>query len=161
MNENNTVSQTLGLGKNKSLGQRIRRWVIVLVVIGAVLAGVYYKFNRPNLDTPQFKTQEAIRGDLTVTVTATGNIAPTSEVEVGSELSGIIKKVTVDFNDRVKTGQPLVYLDDTRYQAAVLGARAALASAKAKLAQAQATVTQKQQNLNRLRRADTISGAKR
>ena len=79
---------------------------------------------------------------------------------MGSELSGIIKKVTVDFNTRVKTGQPLAYLDDTRYQAAVLGSRAALASAKAKLAQAQATVTQKQQNLNRLRRANTISGGK-
>jgi HlyD family secretion protein len=52
-----------------------------------------------------------------VTVTATGNLAPTNEVEVGSELSGIVRTVAVDFNARVTVGQPLAHLDDTKFAA--------------------------------------------
>ena len=160
MEENQSVSQTIGIDKNRKSGWRFLRRLVVIVIICVVIAGIYLKFSKTEPNAPKFTTQEAIKGNLTVTVTATGNLTPTSEVEVGSELSGIVKKLTVDYNDRVKMGQPLAYLDDIRYQAAVLATRAALASSKAKLAQAQATVTQKRQNLTRLRKADSISAGK-
>jgi HlyD family secretion protein len=160
MNQEKAVSQTLNVGKDKRDGRKIRRWIWAVFLIFVFLSGAYYWRSKSNGKEPQYKTQEVTRGDLTVTVTATGNLAPTSAVQVGSELSGIIKSITVDFNDQVKIGQPLVYLDDTLYQAAVMGARAALASANAKLAQSLATVTQKQQNLNRLRQAGSLSGGK-
>ncbi|MBA4366971.1 MAG: efflux RND transporter periplasmic adaptor subunit [Desulfobacterium sp.] len=160
MNPEKAVSQTLNIGKDKRDGSKIRRWIWVIFLIFVFLSGAYYWRSKSNGKEPQYKTQEVTRGDLTVTVTATGSLAPTSAVQVGSELSGIIKTITVDFNDQVKIGQPLVYLDDTLYQAAVMGARAALASANAKLAQALATVTQKQQNLKRLRQAGRLSEGK-
>jgi HlyD family secretion protein len=160
MNQEKAVHQTLNIGKDKRAGKKIRGWIGVVFLIFVLLAGVYYFRSKSNGEAPQYKTQEVTKGDLTVTVTATGNLAPTSTVEVGSELSGIIKSITVDFNDQVKIGQPLVYLDDTLYQAAVKGARAAQASAEAKLAQAMATVTQKHQNLKRLRQASSLSGGK-
>lgn len=75
-------------------------------------------------------TREVRRGDLNVTVSATGNLAPTNQVEVGSEVSGTVDKVLVDDNDRVQKGQTLAIidtelLDDTiRQSRATLGARA-------------------------------------
>lgn len=68
----------------------------------------------------QFKTAEAQRGDLTVTVTATGALQPTYQVQVGVEVSGTMKTVAVDHNDWVKVGQVLARLDTTKLEAQVL-----------------------------------------
>ncbi len=104
-------------------------------------------------NTVRFKTQPAKRGNLTVTVTATGNLAPTNQVNVGSELSGIVRQVLVDYNDRVKVGQVLARLDTTRLKDQVLQSRAALASARAKLLQTEATTRETRAQLNRVREA--------
>jgi HlyD family secretion protein len=88
----------------------------------------------------RYKTAEVQQGDLTVTVTATGTLEPVNQVDVGSELSGIIETVEVDFNDKVKRGQVLARLDTDRLQAQVLESRAALQSNEAKVKEAQATV---------------------
>ena len=66
--------------------------------------------------TPIYATSEARKGELTVTVSATGKLAPTNQVDVGSELSGLILKVMVDNNDRVTAGQPLAELDRARLE---------------------------------------------
>jgi len=89
------------------------------------------------------------RGNLTVTVSATGNLAPTNQVEVGSEQSGIITEVFVDNNDHVTRGQPLARLDTSRLQDAVTQARAALAAAQAQVATAEASAAQARANLAR------------
>lgn len=86
-----------------------------------------------------YVTEPVSRGDLTVTVTATGTVQPTTEVEVSSELSGTLASIEVDYNDEVEVGQVLARLDDTKFKAQVANAEAALAAAKAQLAQAQAT----------------------
>lgn len=96
-----------------------------------------------------FATQEVRRGDLTVTVSATGNIQPTNQVEVGSEQSGLVTQVFVDNNDRVTRGQPLARLDTARLQDEIVRAQAALASAQAQVATAQASAAQAQANLAR------------
>ena len=154
------IAHTLGVETRP--GRRWKRYAAVAVLLLAVLAAVLFFYSRWNGagKGTQYQTREVALGNLTVTVSATGNLAPTGEVDVGSELSGIINRVEVDFNDRVKKGQPLAYLDDTKFAAAVRGSKAVLASAKAQLSQAQATVLQKQQNLDRLRRAKALSDGK-
>jgi HlyD family secretion protein len=75
-----------------------------------------------------------------VTVTATGTLEPVNQVDVGSELSGIIKAVLVDFNDKVQRDQVLARLDTDRLRAQVLESRASLQSSEAKVREARATV---------------------
>jgi HlyD family secretion protein len=90
----------------------------------------------------RYETAEVQRGDLTVTVTATGTLQPVNQVDVGSELSGTIEAVAVDFNDKVQRGQVLALLDTDRLQAQVLESRASLQSNEAKVKEAHATVTE-------------------
>jgi len=130
--------------------------VLVLVLLGT--AAIWARGNSKS--TLQYRTQEVLSGNLTVTVTATGNLAPTNTVEVGSELSGIVKTVRVDYNDKVAVGQPLADLDNTRYEAAVMQTRSGLASAVARLEQARATLNQKEQIHRRLQKAHELSGGR-
>jgi HlyD family secretion protein len=96
------------------------------------------------------------RGNLNLSITATGNLAPTTEVTVGSELSGTTLEVYVDFNDRVTKGTPLAKLDTSRLTEQTESSRAALTSAQALVGQAEATVREsaaalkRQQELNRV-----------
>lgn len=89
---------------------------------------------------PAYITRDVTLGDLTVTVTATGTLTPINQVEVGSELSGIVASVEVDYNDRVRTGQTLARLDTTKLQAQARQIRASLEAARARAQQAQATL---------------------
>ena len=100
------------------------------------------------------------RGNLTVTVSATGNLLPTNQVEVGSEQSGLVDQVYVDNNDRVVKGQPLARLDPSRLQDTILQNQAALAAAQAQVATAQATAMQAGANLERLEQVYRLSGGK-
>ncbi len=61
-----------------------------------------------------YNTQKIKRGNLQVTVMATGNLEPTNSVDIGIEVSGTIKEIYVDFNDKVKVGQVLAKLDTTK-----------------------------------------------
>lgn len=90
-------------------------------------------------------------------VTATGNLQPTNQVEVGVEVSGTVAAVEVDYNDRVKRGQILASLDPTKFKAQVVKSRAALQSAKARILQAQATVDESRAQLARLTKLREVS----
>ena len=105
----------------------------------AALGGWLWLGQTQSAAAVSYTTEPVIRGDLTVTVTATGTVEPTTEVEVSSELSGTLASVEVDYNDEVEVGQVLARLDDTKFNAQVANAEAALAAAKATLAQAEAT----------------------
>jgi HlyD family secretion protein len=107
-----------------------------------------------------FKTKEVKKGPLTVTVMATGTLKPTNQVDVGSELSGIIETVEVQYNDRVKVGQVLTTLDASRYEAQVNQSKASLASAKAQVLNAEATEKEAQIKLDRLKEVWQTSGGK-
>jgi HlyD family secretion protein len=158
------IAHVLGIDRNQPQQKRRgQRWVLAAVaLLGllAVLAAVPRGMGGNGWQPLDYKTEPVVRGDLTVLVTATGNLAPTRTVAVGSELSGIIKGVAVDFNDRVKVGQPLARLDNTKFEAAVMESQAALSSAEAKAMQAKATLMLKGQNLKRLQKAHTLSGGK-
>lgn len=110
--------------------------------------------------TAGYATQEVRRENLTVTVSATGNLLPTNQVEVGSEQSGLVTEVYVDNNDRVVRGQPLARLDTSRLRDTIVQAQAGLASAQAQVAQANATAAQARANLARLEEVYRLSGGK-
>jgi HlyD family secretion protein len=79
--------------------RRKRRWYLagIVVAVAGVGAGLLIASNRHNHGV--FKTEEARRGNLVVTVAATGNLEPTNQVQVGVEVSGTIEAVEVDYND--------------------------------------------------------------
>jgi HlyD family secretion protein len=152
--------ETLALDAKTGRRRLVRACLVMLVLL---LAGagfwIWRERSTPDVRT-QYKTELVRRGELTVSVTATGTLAPINQVEVGSELSGIVEKVVADYNDRVKVGQPLAVLDTTKLKAKVLQSKASLASARAKVLSAQATVEEARNQVQRLRRFREISGDK-
>jgi len=137
--------------------QRYLKWAAIALV---VLAAAYFTFGRGNSKAVAYTTQEVVKGDLTVTVTATGNLEPRNQVEIGSELSGTISKVFVDVNAEVKAGQVLATLDTTRLKAQVLQQESSLASAEARVLQANASAKEARANLARLQKVRELSGNK-
>lgn len=125
------------------------RWIWVGLLLLALAGGGYWywKGQQAKGSVVRYTTEAVERGGLTVTVTATGTVEPTTQVEVSSELSGSLASVTVDFNDQVSVGQVLAELDRTKLAATVENAKAQLASAKARLAQAEASAREASANL--------------
>ncbi len=99
-------------------------------------------------------------GNLTVTVSATGKLAPTNQVDIGSELSGLVESVAVDVNDHVVKGQALAMLDPSRLDDAIKQSQAALQANQAAVAQQQATLQQDQAQLARLQEVSRLSGGR-
>jgi len=89
-------------------------------------------------DKPQYFSTKADRGDITEVVEATGTINAVITVQVGSQDSGTISHLFVDFNSRVKKGQVVAQIDPALFRGAVLQATADLANAKANVASAKA-----------------------
>jgi HlyD family secretion protein len=125
------------------------------LTIGVVLligAAVWIALAARHGDAPRYRTVAVERGDVVVAVTATGVLHPLTQVDVGSEVSGKIKTVEVDFNDRVTKGQVLARLDTDQLRARALQAQASLESAQAGRRQAAATVTETELNFHRCER---------
>ena len=111
-----------------------RLW-LVAVIASAVGLGWY--LNQPAGTTFEYETSLVSRGVLTQVVTASGQLNPVVKVEVGSQISGIIEKLFVDFNTPVKEGQVIAQLDAATYEANLIQANGNLASVKAALELAQ------------------------
>src|SRR5690554_700211 len=84
--------------------------------------------------------------DLALTVSATGNVTPKDQVEVSSELSGILEDVFVDYNDKVTVGQKLAQLDISKLKATLLQRKSSLRSAQAQVKSAKANLEEAQLN---------------
>ena len=134
------IEAVLGLDKPKTRLRRIRPLPLVAVLAAAGLL-LYFAFGTGgSSDGVNYVTEPVTKGDLTVTVTATGTVQPTNEVEVSSELSGIVRNVLVDYNSAVTTGQTLAELDTDKLKSTVDSSKAKLQAAKAKVSEAEATV---------------------
>jgi len=107
-----------------------------------------------------YATEQAQKGNLTVTVSATGKLAPINQVTVGSQLSGQVIKVLVDVNDRVTAGQPLALIDPSQFDDQVKQAQATLAANNAAVGQAQATLAQSKATLSRYQEVSRLSGGR-
>lgn len=127
-----------------------------------VLLGLIYLLSRCFAGSGEggYATETVRRGSLQVTVSATGNLQPTNEVQVGSEQSGLVTQVFVDNNDRVTQGQPLARLDTSRLQDALTQAGAELASSQAQVATAQATAAQNRADLARQEEVFRVSNGR-
>lgn len=138
--------------------KRLARWVAVLVVVAtAVVAIVLLSGPDERSPAPRFMTSEIVRATLVVRVSATGNLQPTNQVQIGSELSGIVSEVFVEENERVTAGQVLVRLDPARLDSSVANARASLQVARAQVMQAEAGVGGARAALGRLEELSRIS----
>ena len=84
----------------------------------------------------QYKTEKVDRGDITMTITATGTLSAVTTVQVGSQVSGVISRLYADFNSRVRKGQLLAELDPTPFQAQVEQRQADLTKARVEAANA-------------------------
>jgi HlyD family secretion protein len=154
------IRHELGIDQSAPHRRKLKLWIILSVlVIGSVAAMITWRSNRTE-NGMLYKTQEVKRGNLTVTVTATGELEPTNQVDVGSELSGIIASVDVDYNDRVKVGQVLAKLDTSKIEAQILKSKAALASAEATVRQVKASVNEAENKLARLKQVLEMSKGK-
>lgn len=139
------VRATLGVGE-RSPGRLTtpRNIVLAALAVAALVAGYFLLTQGRTGGEQRFVTGAVTRGDLTVSVTATGKVEPTNQVEVSSELSGIIRTVLVDFNSAVKVGQPLAELDTDKLKAQVEHSRKTLLAARAKVEEAKATLAEQE-----------------
>lgn len=145
-----SVAQMLEQQGHRNRHRRLS-WTLVLLLFLAIVVAVYTLLV-PSASEKQreYITEVIERGDLTVTVSATGNLQPLNQVDIGSELSGTIEAVLVDVNDTVRKGQLLARLNSDQLKHAVTRAQAALASAKAKVRLAEVTEHEARLNLERL-----------
>lgn len=134
------------------------KWAAIALLALLVLF-ILYRFFGP-AETVRYATQEVEKGALTVTVSATGNVKPINQVDVGSEQSGLITHVYVDVNDQVTKGQLLATLDTARLQDSVVQAQASLAAAQAQVGEAQATLAQSNATLARQEEVHRLSGGR-
>lgn len=140
---NEDVARRLGLvsgGGSAGLKAWARRrpWLAGGIALAAALFLVWLLFLRGGAGV-EYVTDKVATGDLRVTVTATGTVEPVTSVTVGSEISGRIDKVLVDFNDRVKKGQILAEIDTATLEITVARSRANLDDARATVLQYEAT----------------------
>jgi HlyD family secretion protein len=108
------------------------KWMLIVAVIAAATGGYVY-FSRGRTPPVTYNATAVTRGELTKLVTATGTLNPVVNVTVGSQVSGRISKLNVDFNSVVKSNQIIAEIDPATYQAAVEQSTADLANARANL----------------------------
>ncbi|MCP5197134.1 MAG: efflux RND transporter periplasmic adaptor subunit [Gammaproteobacteria bacterium] len=156
------LAKIIGAETTKSRAGTLFRWLLAISILTLlVVGGLAVLRSRTETQTaPRYQTEAVSRGRLRVTVSATGQLAPVNEVEVGSELSGVVEAVFVDYNDRIQKGQVLARLDVAKLQDQIAKAQAVRASAEAKVAQTAATVKESRANLKRLRQVAKLSDGK-
>ncbi len=138
------IEAAIGLDSRAKTRRWSRRFAYFLIA-GVALGGIAYWYWSPASATAGFvyDTAPAASNPLTVTVTATGTVQPTTQVDVSSEISGVVRAVNVDNNSLVRKGDVLAALDVKRLNAQLARARATLAANEAKLADARATLAQR------------------
>lgn len=128
-----------------------KRKILVLVILAALLAGGGYFLLKNRGNGVQFKTVKVSRGDLRATVTATGTVAAVTTVLVGTQVSGTVKQLFVDYNSPVKKGQLLAQIDPALPEAKVAQTRANLQAAAANVEKAEVALTDADRTLERNR----------
>lgn len=129
-----------------------KKYLVFIFMILLVIAGAYYYFNIYKTNKQEvvtYNTQKVKKGDLLVSVMATGNLEPTNSVDIGIEVSGTIKEIYVDFNDEVSVGQVLAKLDTTKLQSQLDSSKASLTIAKANQKESLINVNNKKLNYDR------------
>jgi HlyD family secretion protein len=137
------------LGADGEGRQHRRWWPVALAAAVVLVAGAVMLLFPGREDAVRFLSTPAGTGDLLVTVVATGTLQPVNQVDVGTEVSGTIRTVDVDYNDRVSKGQVLARLDTAELHAQVVQSEANLVAAQARVSLARATVEETAQKEKR------------
>jgi len=116
---------------NNRSSRRFVKWIVTLVVLAAAGGGGYWYYKRVSNVPTQYEAGAVTRGDLTQVVTATGQLGPVLNVQVGSQISGIVKKLFIDYNSVVKSNQVIAEIDPSTYEISVAKAEAQVANSKA------------------------------
>lgn len=137
------------------MNQRLSRLMNKRIILGILLvillaAGVSFYLISGN-NGPKYRMQAVARGDIRAAVTATGTMNAVTTVLVGTQVSGTISKLYVDFNSPVKNGQILAQIDPSTFQAQVDQAKANLLAAQANVQKAEASVIDTKRSLERNR----------
>jgi HlyD family secretion protein len=121
--------------------RRIPRLVLLVAAVASAAAVLWFWSQRnASADEGAWRTVPVERGDVRVAISATGTLSATSTVVIGSQVSGQVTEVLVDFNDRVQAGQVIARIDPSSYQAQIAQGDAQVASARASLRQAEAAL---------------------
>jgi HlyD family secretion protein len=154
--EAQSVEEFLGVTRRPRWRRWAKFWIpglLILAVVGCVLAG------RAE-DKPEYITEAVVQRSLDIEVTATGNLRPTNQVDVGSEVSGRVDRVLADVNDRVVRGQVLAQINTDIIEDQIRQAQANRDAARAQVAQARASLNVDQAQLARLQEVYRLSGGK-
>src|SRR5712691_3508150 len=127
-----------GNGNNKKKRRKLIIWGSIGLGIVLLIAVGVFAATRGGTKIDPSKLAKVEKGDLAKSVVATGKVTPITKVEVKSKASGIVKKLLVDYGDRVKKGQLLAQLDKIEIEAQVEQSKAALEAAQANLRSTQA-----------------------
>ncbi len=140
----------------------VKKIIVIVILLALVGGGVFYYLRRNKTESQgtTYVTRPAEKTDISIIVTASGNLAPTNQIVIGSELSGIVTEVYVDTNDPVTKGQELLRLDVSKLEQQTARARASLLSSKARLRQAEATLAENEASLARQEELLRLSGGK-
>lgn len=152
-----SIEESLGLDrKGVSGGRRRRPWLYGLLAL-VVAAAAFYAYSRLTTAPVRivYDTTPAARADLTVEVSATGTLQPLNQVDISSELSGVIRSVAVEENRQVKKGDVLATLDTSKLEAQIERARASAKAAEANVEDATVTL---RENEKALERAAALAG---
>jgi HlyD family secretion protein len=131
-----SVDEFLGTKPRPLWRRTMKYWlpaVIVLLLLALILSSIFGEKPKPD-----YIAQEVVEQSLSLSVTATGNLRPTNQVEVGAEVTGPVDSVAVDVNDRVTKGQVIAVINTEIIDQQIAQSRANLNAARAALAQAQA-----------------------
>lgn len=151
------LSSTIQKSRQRWYAQPLFLLLPLSLALGLGLWFWWSQVEKAKHQLPPYATELLKRGDIALTITATGNLFPTNQVTVGSELSGTTLEVYVDFNDHVTKGQPLVKLDTSKLTQQTESSRATVQSAQAKVAQADATVQETSKSLARQQELQRLS----
>ena len=120
---------------------RVPRFVVVLVALAVAAAAIWFwKGRGAGGDEQRFRTAAVEQGDIRVAISATGTLSALSTVDVGSEVSGKVDEVLVDFNDPVRKGQIIARIDPSTFEAQIAQGDASIANARAGLQTAHAAL---------------------
>jgi HlyD family secretion protein len=114
----------------------MKRILVAAIVLAALAAAGYFYFAKTNGKSVPYRTAKVESGDISDTVSATGNINAVTTVQVGSQVSGTIQEILVDYNSRVRKGQVIARIDPRIFEASVVQSRANLQNAAAVLEKA-------------------------
>ena len=115
----------------------MKRWIVIVAVVAVAGAAAAYVTTRGDGDAPSFRFVTVERGTIDSVVSATGTLSAVTTVQVGTQVSGLIDELLVDFNDHVEKGQVIARLDTTLLESNLRDVEASLERSVAELRQAE------------------------